>query len=159
MTTPDSALEGGVGGRDVHDADDVAQETWIRALERPPGDAHGLRPWLASVTRGLVRNRRRATRRREHREAAVARDEAVADPVRVLALSEPYRSVVALAYDQGLTHAEIAARLGIAPATFRTRLHRAHQKLREQLDRGGADSGRLAALVALAQEGPPRAPS
>ena len=57
-------------------ADDVAQETMLAALERPPRRAGNLRGWLAAVTRNLARRQYRSESRRRAREEAVARADA-----------------------------------------------------------------------------------
>ena len=38
-------------------ADDVVQETWTAALERPPDGERPLRPWLARVIGNFARER------------------------------------------------------------------------------------------------------
>jgi DNA-directed RNA polymerase specialized sigma24 family protein len=40
---------------DENDADDVEQETWRMAVERPPRHAGSLRAWLAVVVRNAAR--------------------------------------------------------------------------------------------------------
>ncbi|MFO0984850.1 MAG: sigma factor [Planctomycetota bacterium] len=40
---------------DPERADDVVQQTWLVALERPPRTAHNLRAWLGAVARNVVR--------------------------------------------------------------------------------------------------------
>ena len=53
------ALAGGLVGES--DADDLAQEAWVRALVRPPGRRGAeLRRWLATVLRNLAWNARRS---------------------------------------------------------------------------------------------------
>ena len=48
----------------VADAHDLAQETFVRALESPPRDtASAWRPWLVRVATNLLRDRRRRDRR------------------------------------------------------------------------------------------------
>jgi len=144
---------------------DVVQETWLTALRRPPRSEGALRPWLARVARNLARDRRRGDGRRARREQAAARPERVESVEEsqgrleaqrevvdsVLALAEPYRSVVLLRYYQDCTPAEIAQRLGRSPATVRSQLSRAHEILRAGLDAkfdGGRDEwmGLLAPL-------------
>src|SRR5215510_3385240 len=56
-------------------ADDLVQETWLRAIERPPQQAAGprsLRAWLKQVVA------RFALQRRRHDDAALARERAAA---------------------------------------------------------------------------------
>jgi len=49
------------------DADEIVQETWLRALEQPPGDtSRPWRPWLTRVAVNLARDRLRARRRRDY---------------------------------------------------------------------------------------------
>ena len=148
------------------EADDVAQDVWVRALERAPSDGpllprdregRGLRPWLQAAVQGVSRNRDRAARRRRFHERSGARDECQPssdlelrhEVVRaVLALKEPYRSTVVRRYDQGMSVPEIAQVDGVAPGTVRTRLHRAHRELQRRLCADDEDRGRLAALAA-----------
>ena len=48
------------------DADEIVQETYLRALTAPPPDlSRSLRPWLMRVAMNLARDRLRARRRRE----------------------------------------------------------------------------------------------
>ena len=53
----------------------------------------------------------------------------------VAILRPPERQVILLAYQEGLTQSEIAARLGWPIGTVKTRMRRAHRQLRERLDR------------------------
>ncbi len=150
--------------RDPNEAQDVAQDTFLRALERERQTPPALRPWLAASIHGIARNRRRAARRREEREGLAARAEAA--PVAnlamrqevveaVLRLKEPFRSTVVMTYELGWTPSEIADREGIAEATVRSRLHRAHATLRETLrlddEQGGQRRSALALLAASKQ--------
>jgi RNA polymerase sigma-70 factor (ECF subfamily) len=49
------------------DADDIVQDTFVKALERPPADmAAPLRPWLVKVAMNLSRDHLRRRRRREY---------------------------------------------------------------------------------------------
>jgi RNA polymerase sigma factor (sigma-70 family) len=146
-------------------ADDLAQEAWLDALERPPRDARNLRGWLAQVVRNAARQARRSQTRRDARERDVARPEALPSTAElvahaelqrevvdhVLALSEPYRTTVLLRYFQGLDAREIAARQAVPLATVRTRLQRALAQLRERMDRArGERASWCAALLPLA---------
>jgi RNA polymerase sigma factor (sigma-70 family) len=49
------------------DADDILQETFVRAMEKPPADMEApLRPWLVKVAVNLSRDQLRRRRRREY---------------------------------------------------------------------------------------------
>lgn len=152
--------------RDEARADDLAQATWLAALEEPPrSTGDGLRGWLATVARNLARKSGRGDARRSDRERRVARDErttSVVDSVErqemlrrltdgVLSLDEPYRTTVMLSFYEGLSSREIAEQEGVPEPTVRSRKQRALAKLRERLDRehGGDRSAWCVALVSL----------
>ena len=153
---------------DEHAAEDLAQDTWLRVLERPPRHDAGLRGWMATVARNLARNEGRGRARRAERERAAARHEAlppVADEVAqqaalrslvetVLNLDEPYRGVLWLRFFRGLDPAHIAEELGRPEATVRSQLQRALSKMRDELERQhGGRSQWLSALTPLAGAG------
>ncbi len=157
--------------RDPGSADDVAQETWRRALTNPPERVESPRGWLHSLVTSSARDLHRRTSRREARERVAARPEgtpaahdlvARAEAQRlvldaVLALDEPSRRVVLLRFFEGETPAEIARRLGEPAVTIRSRLHRALAVLRGRLDREyGGD--RAAWALVLTGTRPPAAP-
>jgi RNA polymerase sigma-70 factor (ECF subfamily) len=133
---------------DEHRADDVEQETWRMALERPPRHAASLRAWFGTVVRNAARGAgRRAASRARFESMAVTRagvpspDEVVAEAEvqhrlveAVLALDEPYRTAVLLRWFQGLETSEIAARCGEPVETVRTRLKRAVERLRRRME-------------------------
>jgi len=49
------------------DAEDIVQDTFVKALEKPPADTRApWRPWLAKVAMNLSRDRLRRRRRREY---------------------------------------------------------------------------------------------
>jgi RNA polymerase sigma-70 factor (ECF subfamily) len=49
------------------DADDIVQDTFVKALEKPPADMEApLRPWLVKVAMNLSRDQLRRRRRREY---------------------------------------------------------------------------------------------
>src|SRR5262245_5991403 len=155
--------------RDAHAAEDVAQETWARYLERGPTAGSGVRRWLAVVARNLAANLGRGERRREARDREAARPEALppaqeelehaellgAVVEAVLALEEPYRETIVARYYRGLDAQAIAARSGTTAATVRSREHRALEKLRERLDRRFAGERRAWAAVLARIAGPP----
>jgi len=157
--------------RDPHGAEDLVQETWIAALEKPPEARTPLGPWLARVLRNLARNARRGEERRHAREAWSAAPELQASADRialeaegqrllaeaVAALEEPLRAVVVLRYFRGLDSAEIARELGIPAGTVRWRLARALEELRARLDRhAGGREAWLRVLAPIALRAPAR---
>jgi RNA polymerase sigma-70 factor (ECF subfamily) len=144
-------------------AEDLAQDTMLRAIESPPAADRPVRPWLVRVLRNTARMRFRADLRRTRREAAVATAPDPAAPDAsvqvlethralcelVLALDEPFRRTIVARYFDGLTLAQLARRDGVAEATVRWRHGRALTLIREALDqRAGGD--RSAWTMALA---------
>lgn len=145
-----------------HAADDAVQETWTRALERPPqpGPAGG---WLHMVLRNFARKQRRAEVRRSEREQKAARPEALPSASAVaarreslrlvvdavLALEEPYQGTLWQRYFEERLPAEIAARSGVSLATVKSRLQRGLCLLRERLDRSKGSGWRAGLLGAF----------
>ncbi len=152
------------------EVDDVLQETWKVAIEKPPRASGSLRAWLARVARNAAFGLRRAQRRRARREAVAARPEGVPSPVEILerealrrrlvtillALDPLYRDPIVLRWFEGLSVSEVAARLGVPLGTAKTRLRRGLERLRERLDeRHRGDRGAwMAALLPLAGSDP-----
>lgn len=149
--------------RDAHAADDIAQETWLKAIERRPESGVSLRAWLTTVARNFARLRHRRSSRRGPETSfeegdggapptvdVVARAEGARRLVgAVLALDEPYRTTVLLRYAERLSSAEIARRTGVPEGTVRWRLKRGIDTLRVVLDdRGDRGERALGALVA-----------
>ena len=138
--------------RDDAAADDAAQETIVRALERPPREGPGIRAWLVTVLRNVVRMGVRGRIRSHLREGSVsvadsgpsvadvvAREELlrlVVDAVR--SLDPAHREVVLLRHYEDLPPRVIATRLGVPVETVKSRLKRAHERLRERLEARGA---------------------
>lgn len=154
-----------VGG----EADDLVQEVWQRALERPPrfeASATGgpLRAWLARVARNLASNRWRGEARRVAREQDLAREACVEDELEerlawrkelvstLEGLDAPYREALLLRYFEGLAPRDIARRQGTPLATVKTRLRRGLEQLRCALDRrhGGERATWMSALAGIA---------
>lgn len=152
---------------DAAAAEDVVQEARFAAWSggpAAPADAGGLRAWLRTVVRRLAGRRRVADARRARREMAAARPEALASAAdiaareelrrrvveAVLALDPASRDVVLLRWYADLAPREAAERLGVPVETFRTRLKRAHARLRERLDaEHGGDRAAWAAPLAV----------
>ncbi len=138
---------------DGPDADDLAHDVIVQALRHPPQEQGNLRGWFARVAGNLRSNRLRDEgRRRSHERGAavqparghdyeppvdeiLAREEVRRKVVaRVVALPEPYRSVVILRYFEGLDSPAIGARLGRPAATVRGQLRDGLARLRNELD-------------------------
>ncbi|MEO6709657.1 MAG: sigma-70 family RNA polymerase sigma factor [Planctomycetota bacterium] len=150
--------------QDPNEAEDLAQDAWLRSLTHGPRAEGSWPAWIAATLRNLARARWRSDRRRERREREVARPElqrpssealegldAFDSLVRaVRELDEPYRSAIVLRYLEGLTPREIAMRSATPVKTIETRLSRGLLKLRSKLDeRGGGRGAWLAALLPL----------
>ena len=134
--------------QDVAEAEDLAQDTLAAALTHRPATNRALRPWLATVMRRRIAWLARRRGGQTAREADVARDEALPSSAdlaaraetqrrlvgEVVALEDPYRSLLLLRFYEGLAPAEIARRCGRSPATVRAQLSRAVALLRERLD-------------------------
>lgn len=132
-----------LGDRDW--AEDIAQETFVRALRQE--QIVNERSWLFAVASNLVRDEaRKDIRRREHLAllAAEARDAHVEGPdvvlERALEAGDARRALDALAErdrpalllrEEGLDYPEIAGILGIAVGSVGTTLSRARRRLAE----------------------------
>jgi RNA polymerase sigma-70 factor (ECF subfamily) len=130
--------------RDTGDAEDVVQEVFLQAWRQADrfDPARGTpEAWLCTIarTRALDRLRRRASRREDPSESApplasLPRNvEALAVREALRELSQDQRRALELAYFEGLTQTEIAARLGEPLGTIKTRIRTAMIRLRESL--------------------------
>ncbi|MFO7681275.1 MAG: RNA polymerase sigma factor [Chloroflexota bacterium] len=142
--------------RDAADAEDVAQEAFVRAylsLARFD-ETRPFRPWLLQITRNLARNNRRSLRRYLHHLTHwydVARETAVTPPPQtelarahllgeaVQKLSAKGQEVVYLRYFLELSEAETAVILNIPPGTVKSRLSRGLHQLRGVIERDFPD--------------------
>lgn len=161
--------------RDECAVEDVTHEVVLKVLKRGRGLGDLPTRWWATVVRNVARDRSRGQRRRREHEALAAgergpspgprsggddpRLDAVGDAAElaerqrdvaaaVLALSEPYRSVVVLRYYRDLPPREIAKELRRPVGTVKVQLERARETLRDRLagDYGGGESLCLALL-------------
>jgi RNA polymerase sigma factor (sigma-70 family) len=176
MTAPDAPLDRLLEHRawvrglvrsivlDPQGADDVEQQVWLTAVRHRGAPIEEPRAWLATVARNWARRAWRGTSRRARREAAVARPEVVesgGDPVEraeahravvdaVLALPEPLRTAVLLHHFDGLSVADVAARVGAPRETVRSRLRLARTRLRDVLGPSHGGAAWSPALLVLA---------
>src|SRR5262245_32382978 len=61
-------------GADLHTAEDVAQEAWLRAVRRPPEDRARFQGWLYVVATRYLRKLRESERLQSKRWPSVARE-------------------------------------------------------------------------------------
>ncbi len=145
--------------RDVHEAEDVAQDAWVALLS---SSAQQSAEWLRGTVRNLARRSHRDQQR--HRslitygavstQTSGMTSDDVAEQVEVqrdiadalMAIGEPYRTVVVLRYWHGLPPRRIAVELGRPEATIKTQLQRGLSLLRKQLDRVHGRDRWIAAL-------------
>ena len=124
------------------EAEDVVQETWLRAPTALRGFRWGssLSTWLAAI----ALNRAREILRTKKRWYGEMPDDVPQAPARyadridlqraVDQLPAGYRSVFELYDVEGYSHEEIARRLGIAAGTSKSQLFHARRALRAMLD-------------------------
>jgi RNA polymerase sigma-70 factor (ECF subfamily) len=130
-------------------ADDIVQETFIRAWRHLPqlsSPGFPVRPWLFRVARNLLTDAGRAARARpvtvRPQPAEEGRDDTGLDRIldqQIVAdalhqLSPAHRAVLVETFYRGHTLAKVARQLGIPDSTARSRLHYALQALRRQLE-------------------------
>jgi len=126
------------------DAEDVVQDTWVRAARALPRFRweSSFRTWIMGIAlnraRELMRRGARTTRTPEQGfEIPVAPPPTAErlDLERAIAcLPDGYRTVLLLHDVEGFTHPEISERLDIAIGTSRSQLHHARRTLRRMLE-------------------------
>ena len=141
--------------RDVHDAEDVVQEAFLRALTHFGGfrgaGVREARAWLLTIVRNAAytwRQRHKSATRGtefdeeqhsdaiagEHPEAALMRSEAKATLADALALlPAEFREVIVLRELQDLTYDEMSDVIGVPVGTVMSRLSRARKRLQAAL--------------------------
>ena len=133
--------------RNSHDAEDAAQETFLRAVRSGKlTDVTDSKSWLARIAWRIALDHRRP--------AAIAID-AIAEPISQLpdaenellhaertellyeliqSLPRDLQDVITLSTVQELSGADVASILGIPEASVRTRMHRARALMKEKLE-------------------------
>lgn len=123
------------------DADDIAQETFIRLMSYSPSfdDEKQERAWMIITASNLCKNTLKSKERRcdsldDHMELAV--EEPIPDSLTPLIsrLNENYKTIVYLHYYEGYHVKEIAELLNTSKTMVKTTLHRARKKLKEMLE-------------------------
>ena len=140
--------------RNRHDAEDVTQETFIRAYRALEGyEAERirtlrLRPWVWTIALNLCRNRARSASRSGTTVALTDRPAADPGPEdealeaagtsewrhRLALLSNPQRTAVVLKHVVGLGYSEIGAAMGRPEGTVKADVHRGINRLRTILE-------------------------
>ncbi|PKH43880.1 RNA polymerase sigma factor [Nocardioides alpinus] len=138
--------------RDAGDAEEATQQVFVaawRSRHTLVPSPHALPAWLIGIARHKVSDVRLARSRDADRAAAVAAqpeahavveaaDEEVADRLvvrqAVEELPDPRRTIVFLAFWEGLSHAEIADTVGLPLGTVKSHVRRGLVTLHQQLE-------------------------
>ncbi len=139
-------------GADAGTAEDLAQETLLTVWRKAAlyaGDRGSMTTWVFAIARNLRIDRlRRELPWQELPEGRLTEasseplpDEAMAEKERrervqaaLAELPPEQKDVVTLAYLEGLSHSEIAERLGLPLGTVKSRMRIAYQKIRQALE-------------------------
>ena len=136
------------------DAEEAAQDAFVKAYRALGRFRRGadLRPWLLRIVANEARNRRRSAARRERLALRAAAEDRPGDAVpspeaavltresrelllaAVERLSDDHRDAVVCRYFLELSEAETAAALGVRRGTVKSRLARALERLREEVE-------------------------
>jgi RNA polymerase sigma-70 factor (ECF subfamily) len=142
-------------GGDRQHAEDVVQETMLRAWRNPQAidsDQGSIRPWLLTVARNIVIDRVRARRARPQEVGEqIASMLAVEDNIdwvllaqsiseALATLSPAHRDVLVETYFRGQSVAAASKALGIPPGTVKSRTYYALRALKLALEERGIHS-------------------
>ena len=135
---------------DHAEADDLAQEAFIRAWNRIGDlkDTARFAPWLMKIAYNeFLQNRRSSGRRArmmerlEFEQGQREQSSGMAEPYHTVELqralsilSKRERAVVVLNYAYGYSHGEVSKMTGLPLGTVKSLIHRGSQKVREKLD-------------------------
>jgi RNA polymerase sigma-70 factor (ECF subfamily) len=149
---------------DADRAHEVVSETWLVAWRRLADVPDDALPWLFGVARRVIANRRRSDRRRaalirrvQANLTAHSVEEHVPEGSRDLSLalarlSDGDREILMLVAWDGLDTRRAAATLGVKPAVFSVRLHRARRRLLKELEARGHEVKQSAAWTHAVKE-------
>jgi RNA polymerase sigma-70 factor (ECF subfamily) len=163
------------GRRD--DAEDLFQETWVKAARHVHRLEEGSRllPWLFTIARNEHRSARRFLlfdfRKREQllveplegsrdpEDLLLDREEALVLEAALAAVGDAHREVLLLAHVEGLPSADIAKILGQSDDAVRKRLSRARAELRAAVEEAERAPRRPPQPAPLAEDDEARDPS
>lgn len=138
--------------RDADEAEDVVQETYIRAWERRGDlrDPGAVVPWLSRIARNAARDRLRWWKRRPEKvrtevepagpgtpaDQTLIGEERAAEVRRALdVLSEKHRVILLLREVEDMSYEQIAELLELPVGTVESRIHRARAALARKLEK------------------------
>lgn len=148
--------------RDSAEADELAHEALVIAMQKPGLVVGDVRAWMTTVLRNLAFDKRRALSSRAYHEEQVAsskrHERSVSDAVvaaesqrelvdAVLELEEPLRSAVLMRWFEGLPVREIAKSTGHSAKDVSAQLQRGYAKLRTSLASRLGDNGAWAVAL------------
>lgn len=132
--------------KDAHLAQDVVQETFVRAwrkLDDLRGGERSEKAWLCRIAVNLCRDQQRTRWFKVEKKAEMEEtllwcqppDEASADVMEALSLLKPkYREVLTLHYLENLSAEELGQIIGLSPSAVYRRLNKAKSLLKELLE-------------------------
>jgi len=137
--------------RDAGRAEDIVQETLLRAWQRPhvlDQSVNSARAWLFTVARNLVVDEHRSARNRRELRTDSPPEQATPDQAdqvvntwligdALSALSNDHREVIVRSYYRGLSTHQIAAELNIPDGTVKSRMHYGMRALKAALGEMG----------------------
>lgn len=138
-------------GGDRAEAEDVVQETWVRAVRQLKNFRwqSSLATWLCGIAQNQCREQQRRRRTREEKQAQLAVTQLIAAPETqaprpgglrvdlekaISRLPIGYRTVLVLHDLEGFTHREIARDLGISDGTSKSQLFEARKRVKTWLE-------------------------
>ena len=138
--------------KDEWSADDLTQETFLRARQGALKDPQKVKSWLFRIAYNVCQDHFRSTGIRQKKLTPLDRSVGLGTLPRTetqleqqqmnaciyghfRTLPESYRTVIWLFDIQGFSHREIAGILSVDIGTLKVRLHRARQKMKGVLER------------------------
>lgn len=133
-----------LAGWNVHEAEEIVQDTWLRAVEALAEFRweSSIRTWLSGI---LINRAREFYRTRKKEQHTIIADELAAEVVAtedferidleqaIAALPNGYRQVLVLHDIEGYTHEEIGRLLEIEAGTSKSQLSHARRAVRDSL--------------------------